>query len=92
VETRTTRTTVTFAHPFRLKGVDGVHRAGAYAVDTDEDLIDGLSFLSWRRVATMIHLRSADGATEVHRLDPAELDAALRRDAEAASLAGAQPR
>jgi hypothetical protein len=89
VETRTKRTTVTFAHPFRLKGVDGVHPAGPYEVDTDEELIDGLSFLSWRRVATMIYLDSGDGATEVHRLDPGELDAALRRDAEAAALSGA---
>jgi len=82
VQTRTTRTTVTFAHPFRLKGVDGIHPAGDYAVDTDEDLIDGLSFLSWRRVATMIFVRRSDGATEMHRLDPGDLDAALRRDGE----------
>jgi hypothetical protein len=79
---------VTFAHPFRLKGVDGFHPAGAYDVDTDEDLIDGLSFLSWHRVATLIYLRRSDGSTELHRLAPSDFDAALRRDAEAAALAG----
>jgi hypothetical protein len=73
---------VTFTRPFRLKGVEGTHPAGAYPVDTDENLIDGLSFLSWQRVATMIYLRNADGATEVHVVDPIDLEAAILRDAE----------
>ena len=51
---RTTRTTVTFKHPFALRGYDGVLPAGDYRVLTDEELIDGLSFLAYRRVATLI--------------------------------------
>jgi hypothetical protein len=77
--TRTARKTVTFTRPFELAGV-GVQPAGAYEVDTDEELIDDLSFLAWRRVATMIHLRR-DGAEQVYRVDPVELDANLLRDA-----------
>jgi hypothetical protein len=71
---------VTFVHPFRLKGVDGIHPAGTYSVDTDEELIDGLSFLSWRRAATVICLSGNDGTIEMHSLGPGALDAALRRD------------
>jgi hypothetical protein len=78
--TRTARKTVTFAHPFALAGIDGVLPAGTYDVDTDEELIDGVSFLAWRRVATMIHV-SRDGATQVHPIDPADLTASLLNDA-----------
>lgn len=77
--TRTARKTVTFTRPFNLTGIDGVQPAGAYDVYTDDELIDDLSFLAYRRVATMIHLRRG-GATEVHRIDPVELDASLLRD------------
>lgn len=77
---RTTRKTVTFTRPFHLCGIDGLQPAGAYDVDTDEELIEDLSFAAWRRVATMIHLRRA-GVTQVYRIDPVHLDASLLRDA-----------
>jgi fructose 1,6-bisphosphatase len=77
--TRTSRKTVTFTRPFNLAGI-GPQAAGRYDVDTDEELIDDLSFLAWRRVSTVIHVRK-DGALQVHRIDPAELDASLLRDA-----------
>jgi hypothetical protein len=77
--TRTTRKTVTFTRPFSLAGVDGIQPAGVYTVDTDEDLIDDLSFLAYRRVATMIHLQK-DGVSQVFPIDPVELDARLLRD------------
>ena len=77
---RTTRKTVTYMRPFHLDGIDGLQPAGAYDVDTDEELIEDLSFAVWRRVATMIHLRGA-GVTQVYRIDPVDLDASLLRDA-----------
>ena len=52
--TRTNSKTVTFAHPFLLKGVDRILGAGDYRVVTDEELIEELSFPVYRRVATMI--------------------------------------
>ena len=52
--TRTTSQTVTFAHPFLLKGVDRMLPAGDYKVATDEELVQELSFPVYRRVATMI--------------------------------------
>ena len=54
--TRTKRVTLTFQHPFSLKGVDRRLAAGEYEVTTDEELIEGLSFPVYRRVATLIFL------------------------------------
>lgn len=86
--TRTIRTTVTFARPFSLGGFDGQQPAGSYAVETDEELLEGLSFPAYRRMATMIQLRSgaslkgtASGILQVAVIDPAQLAAALVADA-----------
>jgi hypothetical protein len=51
---RTRRETITFKHPARIKGIERVLPAGAYEVVTDEEMIEGLSFPSFRRVATLI--------------------------------------
>ena len=77
---RTTRRTVTFKRPFVLGGVDGTQPPGTYDVDTDEESLDSRSLLAYRRVATFIQVRR-DGGTQVFRIDPTELDDALRRDA-----------
>ncbi len=85
---RTSRETVTFARPFSLRGVDGVQPAGAYVVETEEEPIEGLSFLAYRRVATVMLLPSkADGAAweRIAAIDPRELRAARARDAEGAT-------
>jgi hypothetical protein len=39
---------------FALKGADGILPAGDYRILTHEELIDGLSFLAYPRVATLI--------------------------------------
>jgi hypothetical protein len=52
--TRTRRQTINFRHPFRLKGIDRLLSPGAYEVIADEEMIEGLSFPCFRRVATMI--------------------------------------
>jgi hypothetical protein len=52
--TRSRRETVHFRHPFRIRGIDRQLPAGPYEVITDEEMIEGLSFPSYRRVATMI--------------------------------------
>ena len=51
---RSRRETVHFKHPFRIKGIDRQLAPGAYEVITDEEMIEGLSFPAFRRVATMI--------------------------------------
>jgi hypothetical protein len=78
---RTTRTTVTFSHPFTLKGADCVLPAGDYRVLTDEELLDGLSFPAYRRVATLIFsLVARPDAPAMFTIDPEDLAAALERD------------
>jgi hypothetical protein len=49
---RSRREIVAFRHPFRIEGVGRLLSAGAYKVVTDEEMIEGLSFASFRRVAT----------------------------------------
>ncbi len=50
---------MTFKHAFRIKGIERELPAGAYEVVTDEELIEGLSFPCFRRVATMIMVPAA---------------------------------
>ena len=69
--TRSRRETVQFKHPFRIKGIERLLAPGAYEVITDEEMIEGLSFASFRRVATMIMV---PGAAPRHVLDGNDLD------------------
>jgi hypothetical protein len=48
--TRTSNKTVTFRRPFVLGGFDEVLPAGAYCVETDEELLEGMSFPAYRRI------------------------------------------
>jgi hypothetical protein len=79
---RTSKKTVTFRKPFVLGGFDEVLPAGAYSVETDEELLEGISFPAYRRILTVIHLRAKSdnpGLTRTLTIDPNELDAALKR-------------
>lgn len=81
---RTAETTVTFARAFTLPGLEAPQPAGTYRLVTDEEEIIGLSFLAFRRTATMLHIPAiavASLARQVLAVDPAELDAALAADA-----------
>ncbi len=78
---RTTRQTLTFAHPFSLAAVDEVQPAGTYIVEVDEELIEGLSFLVYQRIATTIYLplpHGRAGAIQAIRVSPGELPSAER--------------
>jgi hypothetical protein len=83
--TRTSSKTVTFAHPFLLKGVDRILGAGDYRVVTDKELIEELSFSAYRRVATMIFVPAASGpasSVEMVAIDPRDLQEAQDLDAQ----------
>lgn len=80
---RTSETTVTFRHPFALAALDGPQPAGSYRLVTDEEEILGLSFLAFRRTATLLHLPAiavTGTARQVVPVDPAELEAAMTAD------------
>jgi len=75
---------ITFRHPFWIKGIDRVLPPGAYDVVTDEEMIEGLSFASFRRVATMIMVPAAPprGSTmEMISIGSVDLSDAQRIDA-----------
>ncbi len=79
---RTTRKTVTFAHPFLLKGVDRTLPPGGYEVLTDEELIEGLSFPVYRRISTIIIVPGqSHRAVEMVTVDPLDLQATQAQDA-----------
>jgi hypothetical protein len=88
---RSRRETVTFKHPFCMRGVDRVLPAGRYEVVTDEEMIEGLSFASWRRVATMITVpaEGARGAMEMLSIGSVDLADAQAADAQAAEASAA---
>ena len=84
MNTRSRRETITFKLPFRIKGIDRQLGAGAYEVVTDEEMIEGLSFPCFRRVATMIMVPGAPpnaSSTEMISVSPADLSDAQRDDA-----------
>ena len=85
--TRSRRETVTFCHPFRIRGIERLLPAGVYQVVTDEETIEGLSFPAWRRVATMITVpaEGVRGAIEVLSIGSVDLADAQRADASAAN-------
>lgn len=79
---RTSTISVTFKHPFELKGVDRVLPPGDYRVTTDEELIEGLSFPVYRRVSTtiMVPVDRSPLSIEIVSIDPGDLQAARAKD------------
>lgn len=90
--TRTRSKFVIFKNAFELKDVGRVLPPGSYEVVTDEELVEGLSFPVYRRVATMMLVRALaprNASIEMLNIDPAQLAAAEARDA-AAGFSGAR--
>jgi hypothetical protein len=85
--TRTRRKFIVFENPFELKEAGRVLPAGSYEIVTDEELVEGLSFPVYRRVATMMIVPAPaphSASTELLTIDPVQLAAALARDTSAA--------
>ena len=82
--TRKKHTTVRFTAPFSLSGVDEIQPPGDYAIAEEEELIDGVSWLAYRRVATFIHLPAISSTdrlkSQLVGIDHSELEAAVRQD------------
>jgi hypothetical protein len=84
---RSRRETVTFTHPFRIRGIERLLPAGAYEVITDEEAIEGLTFSAHRRIATMIVVpaEGARNSTEIVSISSLDLANAQASDASAAN-------
>lgn len=83
MNTRTRETTVTFRHPFKLKALDGPQPAGTYRLVIDEEEIPDISFLAYRRSATMLHtpaIAAPGGSSQVFSISSDELAKALEAD------------
>ncbi len=78
---RTHREVIVFHRPFRLRGWSEAQPAGTYVVETEEELIEGLSFAAFRRVSTTITREVLPGATrQTIPVDPVELARAQAAD------------
>lgn len=80
---RTTETEITFNNPFRLETLSEPLEAGTYRLVVDEELIEGLSFTAYRRVATHLEIPALSVAMAIRQflqVSPAEIDEALARD------------
>src|SRR3546814_14022677 len=84
MKTRTSEKTVTFRKPFALAGLDEVLPAGFYSVETEEELVEGISYPAYRRTDTVLRIHAASGhapTTRALAVEPGELEAARERDA-----------
>ena len=79
--TRTTGRALTFANPFELSGLAGLQPAGRYILETDEELLQALSFPAYRVVARWLRVPQAGGKLEmIVAITVAELTALLAID------------
>lgn len=80
--------------PFAVQGLEEKLPPGPYVVETDEDLIESLSFPAYRRTATWIRLPQqpdGPGFAQVALIDPDELDEAVAPASLADQTSGAKP-
>lgn len=81
MNTRTKTGSVTFSRPFFLDEIDRELPAGAYAVEVEEEMLDGVTFVGYRRVGTRMTVPSRAGTgMETWLIRPDALEAALERD------------
>lgn len=81
---RSRREIVVFQFPFLIKSIGRILPAGSYEVLTDEELIEGLSFPSYRRVGTTMMVPSVKPnppSLEMMSIRSIELADAQRNDA-----------
>ncbi len=76
---RTTSISVSFAAPFKIKGLAETLPAGIYEVETEEEIIEGNGPSAYRRIITLLYVRRL-GMTRALAIDPEALQAALDRD------------
>ena len=86
--TRKSERTVTFTKPFVLDAWDGELPAGAYTVETEEGLYEGVTVRGWRRTSTLLHVATGTpGGWQTVEIDPRDVEVALLHDADATVVA-----
>lgn len=80
---RTRETTITFDHSFHLNEAECDLPPGTYRLVIDEEQLPDLSFIAYRRIATMLHtpaIAAPQGRSECLSVNAVQLDAALLKD------------
>lgn len=83
MNTRSTRSVVTFSNSFALPGYPDELPAGDYEVVVEEEVLHGLSFEAYRRTGTFLTVRGKKGFAGRTRMRPTtetDLESALSRD------------
>lgn len=79
MNTRSTRSTVKFFHPFTLRGHSETLPAGDYEVLVEEELLQDMNFLGYRKTATYL-IVAGKGRTVMREISGKDLEAVLNRD------------
>jgi hypothetical protein len=80
---RTTRAVASFKEPFLLRALEGMQPAGDYNVYYEDELIQGLSRVAYRRVSTILQTPSLSSPQDQSRLvsiSETDLEVALMKD------------
>lgn len=78
---RTSKSSVTFAHPFTISAIVGELPAGNYDIEVDEERIGtSTEWIAYRRLAAYLFVPTPAGVRMVV-IDPKALDDALAKDA-----------
>ena len=76
---RSTRSTVKFLQPFSLREHSGVLPAGDYEIVVEEELLQDMNFLGYRKSATYL-IVDCKGRTEMREISGNDLESVLNRD------------
>jgi len=91
---RTTKSTVTFVRPFKLGKFGERLPAGRCPIETDEELLEGMSFPAYQRTATLTQrMRDSQrpGVAEIAMVDPQQFEEALTMDRLQAPVSNVDP-
>ena len=86
MDTRTSRSKITFTHPFSIRGYEESFPAGTYDVIVEEERLRGFSFDAWRQTSTHLMIARRADLIEMRPVEPQDLDDAIGRDRANASL------
>ncbi|WP_299478645.1 hypothetical protein [uncultured Roseibium sp.] len=79
MNTRSTKSTVKFFHPFTLREQSEVLPAGDYEIVVEEELLRDTSFVGYRKTATYL-IVAGNGRTEMRQISGKDLETMLNRD------------
>lgn len=81
--TRTEQTTVDFVSPFHLTPLIAPQPPGRYRIDYDEEQIESMTMIAWRRTGAFIFLPAIGSASTKQQMVPismADLNTLFQKD------------